>query len=368
MDIRLNMSPAMRAAYLKNQIEAAAAKKPESNNNSRSQDTVVISAKARTAYVDEQAKKTQTALVAKTENTSKESESVRINGIMKKNGKWDDSETTFVHHIKAMSIVQDTVFGGNTIGLYMGELELAANQYARDQISQSVQELISKNGIKIPEGQSFTMDVDPYDFYINVRGLDDPELTEAIEKAVNVGNNGYYLFCHISDCARLNNQFGFTVPSAAEAMGEAKQSLYFMVQDLAGCDIRRLHREDGHIYMPDGQDLWDVLEKGASQYPTPDGIISIDISPYWAIYQRIAQLGWDSVPDPVYQLLYQDGGLYDISTDYGYGPGQTGWQDWAHEHAAELAEKIMNDIDRLMVETAARTSANKERRKSWISD
>ncbi|MDE7244744.1 MAG: DUF4885 domain-containing protein [Oscillospiraceae bacterium] len=358
MDIRLNMNPAMRTAYLKNQIEAAAAKKPESNNNSRSQDTVVISAEARTAYADEQAKKTQTVPKAKPGISDEEGESVRVNGLMMKNGKLDNSETTFFHLIDGLAVARDVVLGGDLSKTYAGEFEMIANQIVRDQISQSVQDLLAKNGIKIPEGQSFTMDVNPYDFYINVRGLDDPELTEAIEKAVNVGNNGYVLDCHISDCARLNSQFGLTVPSAEESMGKAKESLYFMVQDLAGCDIRTLRREDGHIYMPDGQDLWDALEKGASQYPTPDGIISIDISPYWAIYQRIAQLGWDSVPDPVYQLLYQDGGLYDIGTDYGYGPGQTGWQSWVHEHAAELAEKIINDAERLMVETAARTSAN----------
>ena len=214
--------------------------------------------------------------------------------------------------------------------------------------SQSVQELIAKNGITIPEGQSFEMRVLGMndDFYIHVDGLDDPELTEAVEKAINVGNNGFYLHRHISESRQLTNSFGLTSQSPEEALSEAKESLDYMVRDLTGYDIRTLPREDGHIFTPDGQDLWDVLLEKASNYQMPDGTAGINISRYRTLYNRIAMLGWDCIPDRSLGLRYQDGGLYDIGTDYGFGPGQTGWQDWARDHAEELAARIMSGLER----------------------
>lgn len=115
-------------------------------------------------------------------------------------------------------------------------------------------------------------------YYIHVVGLDDPELTESVEKAINVGNNGYYLRDHISECQRVSRELSITVPSAADSLSEAKESLFYMVQDLTGYDIRELDREDGNIYTPDGQNLWDVLLEKTANFRTPDGITGIDIS------------------------------------------------------------------------------------------
>lgn len=372
MNIRLNRNPGINSAYLKSMAEAVKAGKTAGTSSvSRSRDTVVLSQEARAAYTAQntasaktakQTTTTQTATQTSAQTSAGETGSTgaeRVNGIMMKDGKWDDSETTFFWWGDgATKLREDLEAQGKTvIGMYYVDHELAVQQVIRDQISQSVQDLLNKNGITIPEGQSFTMNVSSYDFYIHVDGLDDPELTEAVENAINVGNNGYRLQCHISDCRRLTNELGLTVPSAAESLGEAKESLYYMVQDLTGYDIRELERADGHIFTPDGQDLWDVLLEKASHYQTPDGIMRIDISKYLPVYQLIAQLGWDSVPDPVYQLLYKGGSLYDIGSDYGFGPGQTGWQDWVHTNAEELTAKIMAGADRQIANNASRTYA-----------
>ena len=280
-----------------------------------------------------------------------------------KDGKWDDSETTFFWWCDGATKLEENLRAqGKTIkDMYIGEMEMAIQQIIRNQISQSVQELIAKNGITIPEGQSFEMRVLGMndDFYIHVDGLDDPELTEAVEKAINVGNNGFYLHRHISESRQLTNSFGLTSQSPEEALSEAKESLDYMVRDLTGYDIRTLPREDGHIFTPDGQDLWDVLLEKASNYQMPDGTAGINISRYRTLYNRIAMLGWDCIPDRSLGLRYQDGGLYDIGTDYGFGPGQTGWQDWARDHAEELAARIMSGLERQISGGTAYTGAVK---------
>ena len=351
MDIRLDINPSMRATHLKNQIATGKAPKPAKNvsGNTCSQDTVRLSSEARAAYTAQNNAATKNAAATSPEAQAS-GESVRVNGIMMKDGKWDDSETTFSSILKEMVKIENAVKaqGGTLIGTHIGQVEMMAIQSTRNQISQSVQELIAKNGITIPEGQSFEMRVLGMndDFYIHVDGLDDPELTEAVEKAINVGNNGFYLHRHISESRQLTNSFGLTSQSPEEALSEAKESLDYMVRDLTGYDIRTLPREDGHIFTPDGQDLWDVLLEKASNYQMPDGTAGINISRYRTLYNRIAMLGWDCIPDRSLGLRYQDGGLYDIGTDYGFGPGQTGWQDWARDHAEELAARIMSGLER----------------------
>lgn len=336
MDIRLNTNPSMQAAYVKNQAETSKASSGRASAP-HSCDTVELSPEAMAARAAQND--------ASEKNAS--GKAVRVDGIMMKDGKWDDSETTFFWWGDGAAQLEENLRAqGKTIkDMYIGEMEMAIQQIIRNQISQSVQELIAKNGITIPEGQSFELRVLD-DYYIHVDGLDDPELTEAIEKAINVGNNGFYLHRHISESRQLTNSFGLTSQSPEEAMSEAKESLDYMVRDLTGYDIRTLPREGGHIFTPEGQDLWDVLVEKASKYQTPDGTISVNISRFRTLYNRIAMLGWDCIPDRSLGLRYQDGGLYDLDTDYGFGPGQTGWQNWARDHAEELAARIMAGLER----------------------
>lgn len=360
MDIRLNVNPAMRSALLKNQTVACEAKKQESYVRTHSsRDTLELSEEALAARTAETSKEPTSDADPAPKSFAEQWRADRKFGILySENGSMDNSETTFFWTWEGRRVFQNYLkaHGSSLKGMHITDIDIVSCQIVRDQISQSVQELLKKNGITIPEGQSFTMRVDANE-YIHAVGLDDPELAESIEKAINVGNNGYYLGEHISECQRVSQELGLTVPSAADSLSEAKESLLYMVEDLTGYDIRELDREDGNIYTPDGQNLWDVLLEKAAHFQTPDGINGIDISQYWLIYSRIAALGWDSIPDPVYELLYMDGNLYDIGTEYGYGPGQTDWQAWAHANAATLSANAIAGIDRQIAENEARSAA-----------
>lgn len=73
---------------------------------------------------------------------------------------------------------------------------MQANQACREQIDQSIQDLFAKNGIEVPAGASFRLTVDQ-SYSIHVTGLEDKELTAAMEQALNCGGNGKNLYNHL---------------------------------------------------------------------------------------------------------------------------------------------------------------------------
>lgn len=74
---------------------------------------------------------------------------------------------------------------------------MQANQACREQIDQSIQDLFAGSGIEVPADVSFRLTVDQSDYSIHVTGLEDEELTEAMEQALNRGDNGKNLYNHL---------------------------------------------------------------------------------------------------------------------------------------------------------------------------
>ena len=173
------------------------------------------------------------------------------------------------------------------------EIQINAINEVRSQTAQSVDDLLQKNGITLPEGA--------YDYIIHVEGLEDEELTQAIERALNVGENGKRLYQHIE----FSNPAGFGLSTYSQYEGANiwKRSLYITTETLTGYDIRTLERHDGTFWTPDGRDLWDVLCKA-------DTAGKYNLTAHAAIYRQLAVYGWDSTPDAWRGLTWQDGKLY----------------------------------------------------------
>ncbi len=193
-------------------------------------------------------------------------------------------------------------------GWSMVKVEINAINEVRSQVSQSVNDLIQKNGINLPEGASFRLNVNPYDYYIRVEGLEDEELAQAIERALNIGENGKRLYEHIE----FSNPAGFdqfyshlNLPAYSQYTNANvwKRSLYLTVEELTGYDIRTLERHDGTFWTPGGKDLWTVLCNAdtTGKYDLREA--------HDAIFHQLARDGWDSTPDAWRGLTYQDGTL-----------------------------------------------------------
>ncbi len=79
---------------------------------------------------------------------------------------------------------------------------------SRNQIDQSIQELFTENGVEVPKGTSFQLTVEQSTYSIHVTGLEDEDLSKAIEQALNRGDNGKNLYNHLKLTTSDGEKFG----------------------------------------------------------------------------------------------------------------------------------------------------------------
>lgn len=236
-------------------------------------------------------------------------------------------------------IVQET-FGG----IHAEKWPVDYNQGVRDEINASVNQLFKEHGIVLPEGTDLLLTVDPYENKIHAGGVDE-ELAEKIENALNKGKNGYNLYSHLLFCNPANA--GMPEPPQYSSGGEFKSTLYQVVKEFTGYDIRELENRDGKFFAPDGRELWDVLTEKYNEFCKQEGI---DYIPTFrldgnikGIYNTVAAIGWENYPDKNLSIGYKDGFLYDIDTEHGYGPGQTAWIDQINQEFEERHKQYQEE-------------------------
>lgn len=101
---------------------------------------------------------------------------------------------------------------------------MQANQACRDQIGQSIQDLLAENGIELPADASFRLTVDQ-DYTIHVTGLEDEEQTTAIEQALNRGDNGKNLYNHLKLTTPNGENLGVDYANGHLAAVDTQQEL-----------------------------------------------------------------------------------------------------------------------------------------------
>ena len=73
--------------------------------------------------------------------------------------------------------------------------------------------------------------------------------------------------------------------------------------------------------------MWEVLKDKYDKLAADGNADVSTLMRYEAAYRRVATAGWERTTDCNLTIGYKDGYLYDLDTSYGYGPGQTAWQD-----------------------------------------
>lgn len=251
-------------------------------------------------------------------------------------------------------IIQKTYGGLNAFAA-----EVECTQEGRAKTNASINKIFAQNGIIIPEDADLKLTVDPYDFKIRASGVDD-ELARDIEEALNKGKNGANLYYQIEN----SNPGSWGLPQAPQFMkgDTGKRAIFHVVKELTGYDIREMNYENGKIYTPDGQDLWELLNQKAGEM-SADSKTPISMSQYSGYYNQVAQMGWETSTDFDLSIGYKNGSLYDIDTEYGYGPGQTDWQD-------ELFSQVKRDQEayRAEREETIRREAAEQKPSIFIDD
>lgn len=105
---------------------------------------------------------------------------------------------------------------------------------ARNQIDQSVQTLLAENGIDLADDTSFRLTVDPTSYSIKVSGLEDEALTEAIEQALNRGDNGKNLYNHLKLTGSDSVEYANGHLAALDAQQELTDSTLAEIKKQAG--------------------------------------------------------------------------------------------------------------------------------------
>ena len=100
-----------------------------------------------------------------------------------------DQELDLLSGGKHLQMSNPYAFASAGVPPTLASAAMQANKACREQIDQSIQNLLIENGIELPADISFHLTADQ-DYTIHITGLEDEEQAAAIEQALNCGDNG----------------------------------------------------------------------------------------------------------------------------------------------------------------------------------
>ncbi|MDO8223522.1 DUF4885 domain-containing protein [Bacillus cabrialesii] len=230
-----------------------------------------------------------------------------------------DNETEWLFKGKAQNYnLQDAAFRNVT---FNGEAEAEnAKVYQRSQVNQQLQVLLNRNHIHIPEGTELTFTITPIDYKVRVSGSDDEDLIKQIEQVLQSGDNSKELFLHI-----MKSQSSDSTQFSEEAYKkyQAAREMY----EVTGYHLKDLEVIDGRYVTPDGRDLLDVYKEELEKDPVQKETATYAVSHYRSELNKIAEAGYDTIPDFILSIDYSNGSLRDVGQSKSYGTGDTEWLD-----------------------------------------
>ena len=277
MDISVTTNPSRRAAYIKAQSNIAQTeKKTDTYTTARTQDEAAISSEAQeilakegtegsfsvdavskepvnstkttafTTFADEFSKITQGYAdtirehyaVEHEENLTYDNPSTHIWDKYKNPASPDfradlsederawayDQELDLLNGGKHLQMSNPYAFASAGGPPTLASAAMQANQACREQINQSIQDLLAENGIELPADASFRLTIDQ-NYTIHVTGLEDEEQAAAIEQALNRGDNGKNLYNHLKLTTPNDENLGVDYANGHLASVDTQQEL-----------------------------------------------------------------------------------------------------------------------------------------------
>lgn len=184
--------------------------------------------------------------------------------------------------------------------------------FNRQKVNEQLQDLFSKNGISIPKNTNLTFTIDPNNFKLVVSGSKDESLMKQIEDLLNTTNNTRELFFHIMK-SRNDDSTQFTPDSLA------KFHLVNQIKTVTGYNLKDLSIVNGQFVTDNGTNIFDLYKEELLKNPYTAENARIAASHYGAQLFDLAKNGFDSIPDLVLSIGYQNGSLQDIGQKVNYG-------------------------------------------------
>ena len=182
----------------------------------------------------------------------------------------------------------------------------------RQKVNEQLQALFSTNGLNIPKNANLTFTIDPNHFKLVVSGTTDETLAKQIEDILNTSNNTRELFFHIMK-SRNDDSTQFTPNSLA------KFHLVNQIKTVTGYNLKDLSIVNGHFVTDTGANIFDIYKEELLKNPYTAENARIAASHYGAQLFDLAKNGYDSIPDLVLSIGYENGSLYDIGQKVNYG-------------------------------------------------
>ena len=178
---------------------------------------------------------------------------------------------------------------------------------------------MNKYNISIPQDTKLSFTIDPNTLKATVSGSDDETLTKSVEDVINTADNAKQLFLHIVS-SRSDDSTQYSGAS------DSKFNLTQNIKDATGYTLKDLEIKDGKFITPDGTDIAQLYAKKINENSkmSEDHKMMI-ISADTADLKKLAKDGFDSVPDLVLSIDYQNGSFYDVKQSENFGTEKNGW-------------------------------------------
>ncbi|QKF66023.1 DUF4885 domain-containing protein [Arcobacter venerupis] len=243
----------------------------------------------------------------------------------------DIAYSTEIHYLKdrKMFAYADAILRDETP--ILGDVDVAERKaYDREKVNEQFQSLLDKYNISIPQDTKLSFTIDPNTLKATVTGTDDETLTKSIEDVINTADNAKQLFLHISS-SRSDDSTQYNAESSS------KYGLVQNIKDVTGYNLKDLEIKDGKFVTEDGTDVFEIYTKKINENPNKsDFTKQMSIASDGAALAKLARNGFDSVPDLVLSIDYQNGSFYDVKQSENFGTEKNGWiKEWKDAKTTE---------------------------------
>ncbi|QKF78418.1 DUF4885 family protein [Arcobacter defluvii] len=206
--------------------------------------------------------------------------------------------------------------------LIYGDVDVAQRKaYDREKVNEQFQTLLNKYNVTIPQDTKLTFTIDPNTLKATVSGTDDETLAKAVEDVMNTANNAKELFRHIIS-SRSDDSTQYNGTSAS------KYNLTQNIKNVTGYNLKDLEIKDGKFVTEDGTNVAEIYIKKINENPNmSDFVKQMSIASNVAGLTKLAKNGFDSVPDLVLSIDYENGSFYDVKQSENFGTGKRQWID-----------------------------------------
>lgn len=186
--------------------------------------------------------------------------------------------------------------------------ETQSQEYNRETVNMQLSNIFAVAGIdnSLLSQFNMTFSIDPYDYSLEVTGVDDAGLVEELEKLLNQDNNSRELFYHI-------------LKSNAGSISENVMLKYHTLRSfvsVTGENPKNYHQTENGLVNEKGEDILNIYWEALKTSDAVPALYQEDA--YDAFAEGVVQLlknGFSSIPDLYLSIGYQDGMLLDLANE-----------------------------------------------------